>query len=267
MQFGLVTDIHFGRQTKHRGELRKLGHLAEPLLGAFVERMNALEDLDFVVNLGDVIEDEGPSEDLALYSKFLDVLKPVACPVKHVAGNHDLVNLAPAQLANLWGRPGELHYSERCGSLRLVVLSSRHAPRPMLPGDQLDWLSVELAKSSEPVLVFVHHPLAEMVLTGNPWFEGRTEICLVENRERVRSVLAASGKVLGVFNGHVHWNHVYVEAGIPYVSLQSLTENVGSSAEPRPAAAHAIVDVDESGLALFIDGAERLRMQFATRRQ
>ena len=43
-----------------------------------------------------------------------------------------------------------------------------------------------------------------------------------------------------VFNGHVHRNHLDVIAGIPYVTIQSLIENLDEDAPGRAAAAHAV---------------------------
>ena len=58
---------------------------------------------------------------------------------------------------------------------------------------------------------------------------------------------AESGRVRAVFNGHLHWNHLDVIAGIPYVTVQSLIENLDDDAPGRPAAAHAVVRADRRG--------------------
>ena len=47
-----------------------------------------------------------------------------------------------------------------------------------------------------------------------------------------------------VFNGHLHWNHLDVIAGIPYVTVQSLIENLDDDAPGRAAAAHAVVHAE-----------------------
>ena len=39
-----------------------------------------------------------------------------------------------------------------------------------------------------------------------------------------------SGKVAAELSGHAHWNHLDLVAGIPYVTLQSLIENVHEDA-------------------------------------
>jgi 3',5'-cyclic-AMP phosphodiesterase len=66
----------------------------------------------------------------------------------------------------------------------------------------------------------------------------------------------ASGKVVAVFNGHAHWNHLDVIAGIPYVTLQSLTENLDDDAPGRPANAWAVCDLDARRLVIRVHGEE-----------
>jgi hypothetical protein len=75
-------------------------------------------------------------------------------------------------------------------------------------------------------------------------------------------VIEASGKVVAVFNGHVHWNHLDVIRGIPYITLQSLTENLDDDAPGRPAAAYALCDIDERRLLVDVRGEETARYQF-----
>lgn len=264
MRFAFVTDVHFGPAASHEGKLRKLSHFADSLSCEFVERMNEVERPDVVVNLGDVIEDESPESDEKHYRRFAEILAGLRGEVLHVAGNHDLVNISDDRLAEIWGHTGPLHYSRDFDGVRVVVLRTHHrrATDVRLPDEQIEWLRAELEQSKQPTLVFVHHPLSEMRLDGNRWFEKQPHICRVAERRRVREVLEASGKVIGVFNGHVHWNHLDVIRGIPYVTIQSLTENVDDDAPGTPARTHAIVDVDRHRMVVRIEGAQPARYQF-----
>jgi hypothetical protein len=134
---------------------------------------------------------------------------------------------------------------------------------------QLAWLEAELARLETPAFVAMHHPVADQHLVGNRWFEGNAHIALVRERKRVRRMIEATnarggpGRVLAVFNGHVHWNHLDVHGGIPYVSLQSLIENLDEDRPGRPAAAHAVVRVSRSRVVVEIAGEETVRYQFA----
>jgi hypothetical protein len=108
----------------------------------------------------------------------------------------------------------------------------------------------------------MHHSAADQDLRGNRWFEGRPHLCLIRERRELRRILHASDRVLAVFNGHLHWNHLDVIGGLPFVTLQSLIENLDDDAPGRPAAAHAIVRLRKRRVVVEIEGAERARYQF-----
>jgi len=89
----------------------------------------------------------------------------------------------------------------------------------------------------------------------------------MRERKDLRGILekhaeAKPGSVLGVFNGHLHWNHLDVIRGIPYVTVQSLIENLDEDAPGRPAAAFALVKVTRSRVLVDIRGVEPARYQF-----
>ncbi len=264
---GLVTDLHFGPEARFGGKLRKLTAQAPGLLRAFVERMNREVRPDVVVNLGDDLEDESREADHARYAEVMAILGELDAPVIHVAGNHDAVHLAPQDLVRFWGRPqgSALHYSVEIGGYHIVVLHTVEVKDVSVTIDdaQLAWLQAELEQSRSPVLVMMHHSAADQHLAGNRWFEGLPHICLVRQRACLRSILEASGKVLAVFNGHLHWNHLDVIRSIPYVTLQSLIENVEEDAPGRAAAAHGVVRLTPRRLLVEVEGAERARYQFA----
>ncbi|AKT40048.1 metallophosphoesterase family protein [Chondromyces crocatus] len=262
--FALVTDLHFGPQASFGGKLRKLTADAPALARAFVSRMNEAVRPDFVVNLGDDIEDEGFEADRARYGACIETLRGVQAELVNVAGNHDLVHLRPADLLAAWGKPElpGLHYSFDRGGFHFVVLHTREKKDvDVTVGEaQIRWLAEDLAAARGPTVVFMHHSAADQDLRGNRWFEGSPHICLVEERRALRSLFQQHG-VRAVFNGHLHWNHLDVIAGIPYVTVQSLIENLDEDAPGRPAAAHAVVRVTPERVIVEIEGAERARYQ------
>jgi 3',5'-cyclic-AMP phosphodiesterase len=272
LTLALCTDLHFGREALYKGKLRKLSAQAGPLLRAFVERMNVEVDPAFIVNLGDDIEDESREVDRARYTECVDILAEAKADLVHVAGNHDTIHLTESELLEIWAKredglqkPKCLFYSFDKGGLHFVVMHTREEKdRSITVGkDQLGWLTRDLALSSTESIVFMHHSAADQHLVGNRWFEGRPNICLVRERKELRNILeAAPKKVLAVFNGHLHWNHLDVIRGIPYVTLQSLIENLDEDAPGRPAAAHAIVRLQRSRIVVEIEGAEPARYQF-----
>jgi 3',5'-cyclic AMP phosphodiesterase CpdA len=262
VRFALISDAHFGKNAYHAGKLRKLTQFAEPLSRQFVEQMNQLERPDWVVNLGDVIEDENRRVDLEQYGRFISVLDKLSAPIVHVAGNHDSVNLSDDDLRSLWRHSGPLYYSRNFDDLHVVVLRTVHAGgRITLPTEQLRWLENDLSATALRTIVFMHHPASEMLLEGNRWFEKAPNICRVAERRRVREILESSGKVIAVFNGHVHWNHLDIIGGIPYVTLQSLIENIDDDAPGRAAATWAVCDLVSHRLIVRVLGEQPARYQ------
>jgi 3',5'-cyclic-AMP phosphodiesterase len=274
---GVVTDLHFGPEARFEGKLRKLSHRAPVLLEAFVDRMNREVRPSLVVNLGDDIEDESFEADRARYGEAMRILARLDAPVLHVAGNHDTVHLGRRDMLALWGASdparrasvlqadGEprLYGSFDHGGLHVVVLHT-HERKDLdvrIDEEQLAWLGRDLEEASLPTIVFMHHAAADMVLVGNRWFERAAHICLVQERRALRSCIERSGRVLAVVNGHLHWNHFALHGGVPYLTLQSLIENLDDDAPGRPAAAHAVLRIGPRRMLLEVEGEERARYQ------
>ncbi len=263
MRFALISDVHLGPPASHQGKLRKLTHLSESLVEAFATRMRQELEPDLVINLGDVLEDESPERDRERYARFVELLRGIGKPVLHVAGNHDTIHLTPAELCQMWGNSDAATYSQDHHGVHFSVLRTieHKGDRIELPEEQIRWLERDLAATPLPSIVLMHHPASETRLEGNRWFEKRPNLCRVVERRALRDVIEKSGKVLAVFNGHVHWNHLDVIAGIPYITLQSLIENLDDDAPGRAAAAYAVCDLDERRLVITVYGAEMLRYQ------
>jgi Icc protein len=263
MRIAFISDVHYGPPTWFQGKLAKLTQFADELTLRFVDRMNGEFHPDVVVNLGDVVEDESRELDRERYGRFVEVLSGLDAELVHVAGNHDQYNLTQDDLRKLWGHTGELHYSRDLGGLHFAVLRTveHKNTRIELPPEQLAWLEQNLAATALPSIVLMHHPASEMRLEGNRWFEKQPHICRVTERRSLRSVIERSGRVIAVFNGHVHWNHFDVISGIPYITVQSLTENLSDDAPGRPANAWAVCDVDEHRLVITVFGEQPVRYQ------
>ena len=79
----------------------------------------------------------------------------------------------------------------------------------------------------------------------------------MQERHQVRDILAASGKVCAVFNGHVHRNNLSTIDGIHYITVQSLVEKVG---EPDLASrAFAIAEIDGGRLLFAVHGEDAVQ--------
>jgi 3',5'-cyclic AMP phosphodiesterase CpdA len=263
MRFALISDVHLGPPASHQGKLRKLTHLSEELVEGFANRMRQELQPDLVINLGDVLEDEAPLPDRQRYARFVELLSRIGKPLLHVAGNHDTINLSLEELCGMWGNTASAVYSQDHHGIHFAVLRTieHGGERVELPEEQLRWLERDLAATQLPSIVLMHHPASEMRLEGNRWFEKRPNLCRIVERRALREVIEQSAKVLAVFNGHVHWNHFDVIAGIPYITLQSLIENLDEDAPGRVAGAYAVCDLDDRRLVVTVYGAETQRYQ------
>ena len=264
LTLGFVTDLHFGPAAYHDGKLRKLTHHAADLTRGVVRAMNEVIRPDLLVNLGDDIEDESRDADLARYSECQDLLRTANAELVNVAGNHDTIHLNRDDLTRIWRREGQLFYAFDRGGFHLVVLHTleRKDVDVRIPQAQLAWLKEDLARTSLPVVVLMHHPAGEQDLSDSFWFHGAAHLALGKERAELRQILEESGKVRVVFNGHVHRNHLDVIRGIPYVTIQSLVENLDEDAPGRPAAAHAFARLDGSRCEVRVLGNDPARYHF-----
>jgi hypothetical protein len=261
--FAVVTDIHFGREARHEGKLRKLTLQADRLTRQFVDAMNGVVRPDLVVDLGDDIEDESPERDRARYRECIAILSGCSGRVRHVAGNHELINLTEDDLREIRGHTGPLHYSFDEKGVHFVALVT-HETKDVsanIDAAQLQWLARDLERTTLPTIVLMHHVASEQDLTHNRWFSRAPEICRIQERAALRAVLAASKKVLAVFNGHAHWNHFDLCDGIPFFTVQSLTENLDEDSPGRPAAAYAVCRLSDERLIVEVEGNDPARYQ------
>ena len=260
---GIVTDLHFGPEARWQGKLRKLTHRAGELARDFVHQMNEDVRPDLVVNLGDDIEDESRDADLRRYGECQAILRESRAELVNVAGNHDLIHLNREDLGRLWQRSGPLHYAFDRGGFHFVVLHTieKQGVDVRVPGAQIAWLRDDLAAGSGPVVVLMHHSASDQDVQDSRWWPGRPHLALVKERAELRRIFEQSGRVRAVFNGHLHWNHLDVIAGIPYVTVQSLIENLDDDAPGRPAASHAVVRLTANRMTVHVRGNDPARYQ------
>ena len=264
LTIGLVTDLHFGPEARWQGKLRKLTHQAGDLARGFVRAMNEAVKPDLVVNLGDDIEDESREADLERYGQCQSILRTAHAPLVNVAGNHDIIHMNREDLSHFWQRTGPLYYSFDQAGWHFVVLHTieKQDVEVRVPETQLEWLRADLAAGTAPAIVLMHHSASEQDVEDSRWWPGRAHMALVKERAEVRRALEESRRVRAVFNGHLHWNHLDVIAGIPYVTVQSLIENLQEDAPGMAAAAHAVVRLSDRRMNVTVHGNDPARYQF-----
>lgn len=263
LTIALVTDLHFGPEAYYEGKLRKLTHHAGKLAREVVRVLNDEVHPDMVVNLGDDIEDESREADLARYEECQAILRTLKAPLVNVAGNHDLIHLNRDDLSRAWQRTGPLYYSFDRGGWHFTVMHTieKKDVEIHVPAPQLEWLAENLAATPLPTVVLMHHSASEQDLDDSRWFAGKPAIALVKERAEIRGIFERSGKVKAVFNGHLHRNHCDVIKGIPYVTIQSLIENLDDDAPGRPAATFAVAKLSRDRIVVRVRGNDPARYQ------
>lgn len=228
LQLALVTDIHNGRRS-----LTKKGPEAIPLLRRFAEFV-AAESPDLVVELGDRVTDTDVDSDRAALEGVAEAFAGVNAPRAHLLGNHDVVNLSVEDNEECLGQSLASRSIDLKGWHLVFWQADVHMSMDHEPGlsdDDLAWLESDLRATDLPTVVFSHVPLDGASMAGNYYFEANPEFGGYHNADRARRVISDSGVVALCVAGHVHWNNVSRIDGVPYVSLQSLTESYTTQGE------------------------------------
>jgi len=257
IRFGMISDVHYANRESAgtRFYNQSLGKVQEA-----IDRMNQ-EKLDFAIELGDFKDQDAvPNEANTL--KYLDDIESVfqkfKGPTYHVLGNHDMDGISKQQflerVENTDIPKTESYYSFSRKGIHFVVLDGDFTKDgkaynhgnfswddSFIPESQINWLKDDLKENRLPVIVFVHQML------GN-WRDVKLE---VQNAAAVRQILEQSGKVLCVFQGHVHEESYNLINGIPYYSVNAVVDGDGPENS-----AYMIVDIYKDG-SLKIDGFRR----------
>jgi len=232
LKIAVVTDIHHGPKSK-----TKVGPAALGLLNEFVDFANDW-DADIVIDLGDRISDCDNATDRELTADVAGVFQRVGTQRRHMLGNHDLEYLTAEEGEALLGVSLSSESIDVNGYHLVFWQADAHIDHSTgfrLRAEDLEWLIADLNATDLPSIVFSHVPLDGSDMTGNYYFEANSELSRYQETDRIREVLRAAGNVVLCVAGHVHWNRLNTVDGIPYLSLQSLTESFTTAPEPAGA--------------------------------
>ena len=217
VHFAHVTDVHISERGDSWGTL---GDLGPRLLRECFARLNQIDDLDFVLITGDVL-DLATSGELSLFMEALGTLRK---PWHFVPGNHDgfihesypaafrpaeALPIIDPRLADPPPEANRAYWSRTVKpGIQLIGLDSRIADdwAGEIGPAQLDWLRSELAaQAGSAVLIAIHHPTR---LLGphnrRPWWDK----FILRNGEAVERLLDQHTNVRLVIAGHHHANHI-----------------------------------------------------------
>jgi len=263
MKAAFISDVHIGPTGYHKGVRRKLTEHSEEYVVNFVRRVSSTSEYSFAIHLGDLIQDDVRETDIANYQKGVELFSHCRIPFHHIVGNHDTIHMSAKEVAGHLGYDS-LYYSFDAEDIHVVLMHSL-VTTPKIPGitvpqQQLTWLRSDLSETSLPTIIFIHHSLADQTLIGNPWFENKPKDCLVENRNEVRQIIAGSNKVIAIINGHLHWNQITMHDNIPYITVQSATENFAN--DGVPANSWGEVEVKDGKFKLRVFGNDEFEFEY-----
>jgi len=225
LEIGLVTDLHYADKqpvgSRHYRETPgKLEEAAEQF---------GKHKLAFLVELGDLI-DAADSVDAELgYLHRINRDFAAICPSRHyVLGNHCVSTLKKEEFLD-GVEQKRSYYSFDSGNFHFVVLDSCFRSDgqpygrnnfdwtdPNVPAAEVEWLMADLQSNQRKTIVFAHQRLDVKNQHG------------VNNASELRKILAESGNVLAVFQGHSHENDYREIDGIHYCTLVAMIEGAGA---------------------------------------
>ena len=258
LSFGAIADCQYADKDA-RGE--RLYRSCPGKLEAAVEELNSV-DLQFVVHLGDFIE-----EDAASFAPLLDITRKLNSPLVHVLGNHDfsVADSFKPRVPQTLGLSSR-YYTFAHGPWRFVVLDGTDVSTYAWPEDseehrhsmemlegryqgkkrwnggigeaQLNWLEDVLSRADtdEEKVVILCHFGAYPENRHNLW-----------NATDVLDVIGRHRSVVAWFNGHNHEGNYGQWQGVHFVNLVGMLET--------PASAYAVVHLSEHQI--VVDGYGR----------
>lgn len=223
MKLGLFTDPHYSSQTVTCTTRRP-----SLSLGKMREALAAMTDCDLILCLGDLINDCGdPAENRVKLAEAAALLHSASVPVCCIPGNHDYEAFSIAEFQDITKGlmpPPVLHL---CGKTLLFPDSAYREDGVSYDGNPFHWTDSFLPETE---LTCVRETLADPAVTEAYVFlhqnldPGVERHHIIRNADTAREILAASGKVKTVFQGHYHPGHENEIDGIRYITLPAMCE-------------------------------------------
>ncbi|MDP6833385.1 MAG: HAD-IIA family hydrolase, partial [Alphaproteobacteria bacterium] len=239
LRLAIIADIHHGPD-----KLTKVGSAALPLLRDFKAFAESYQP-HFIAELGDRISDIDLQTDRSLLQEIADAFTDIPSPHRHLMGNHDQIHLSIAENGKILGQDMG-HHSVDIAGRHLVFWQMDceiHRPQGFLPNaDDLKWLAADLAATNLPSIIFSHVPLDGGSLNSNFYFDNNERFGGLPHAREIQPLIRQAGNVILCVAGHVHWNDVNLIDGIPYITVQSLSESF--TTEGMAAGAWASIEVD-----------------------
>jgi len=167
-----------------------------------IEDINGLDPApDVIVHTGDVVHNGRLDE----YTESVRVLSAARAPVYALVGNKDDRSnfssaFAPAEFVPA-GSPF-IDYSVENFAVRIIATDTldTSSSKGEFCRERAERLRQMIdADNSRPIAIFAHHPPFKVLVGPDPYHFGNNEAM-----ERLRQSILYSGRVIGIFSGHVH---------------------------------------------------------------
>lgn len=208
LKVGICSDVH--QDLMHDGEKR---------LQTFINEMNKLNDVDFIIQLGDFCRPYDYNQ------PFMDIWNQFKGPSYHVLGNHDTDGgFTQDQVVSFFKAKGK-YYSFDMNGYHFVALNGNEKnPNTTSKGysrfiseEQRNWLAKDLDNTTFPVIIFCHQSF-DIDILGS--IEQATFTRLIFEEANMK---AGFQKIKAIFSGHHHTDFHNVINGINYVQINSMS--------------------------------------------
>lgn len=231
LRFAQVSDTHISdRDNTSYKMLAK----SKPLLEAAIKQLNKVENLDFVMFTGDLVDQPF----LQSYKDFFTILTDLKYPSLATFGNHDTGSIS-SETGKLMpegalSKDEVLKMFQDCfpnykfdktyyalspkKDYRMIVLDpvigKDASSNGLISDEQLEFLDNELNENQDKVIViFQHHPVVE------PFESSHHKIL---NSDKYMAIIQKYKNPIAIFSGHYHATKITRQDNIIHVSTPSL---------------------------------------------
>ncbi len=237
VKFGVMTDLHVDIMPDTVKRLSKFLDVCRK------------SDVDFIIELGDFCYPDNrrkcvcSSQNMPVNiansidlppnpdkERIISMYNSFPKPSYHVIGNHDTDMCSKEDICNFHGGH-ECFYSFDCGGFHFIVLDPNYfekdsseysychgnyfdiddSHKPILPKEQLKWLTDDLQKTKFPSFIFSHQGLGENKRS-------------IKNNKEVHEIFKnAPSRVLMCLNGHEHIDFYSQKDSISYLIVNSIS--------------------------------------------
>ncbi len=268
ISFGLISDVQYcnclpGGERYYNNSLQKLNDC--------VNNFNK-NHLDFVVNLGDLID-----RDFTSYENIFNIFATLQAPINHVLGNHDFAveKKRKSEINKKFGLK-KRYYSKKIANYRFIFLDGNDISlysksklnyktwkaarifRKLKRDGELNatnwnggiglkqkmWLDKTLKlsnKEGEKVIIFCHFPIGREGSIYNLW-----------NHLELKEIIKKHNNIIAYISGHDHKGEYNYVEGVHYLTLKGMVETANTNA-------YAIIEIYSDHIELKGFGREEDR--------